>query len=427
MFFNNTKVEIIQPIDVHQVEWCNEAVLFRVKNGKGALTHRISEAGEDYDFFSQLLLNNKPILQGKYPSCPTCAGMLATGYGIENIDSPELKKVRECLNTEYKGIMEFIKLIKPLLGLLNDGYYVLADTKLCPTDGQGNFFYTVPNELTYNAATCDAYYDSNFYSSAYGIPAYIYPTQSAEIIQEKRIDDYVEIFRKSDNPPRALAYYEQGFVCALLDGHHKACAASILGERLNCLTIIPPNQFLYAEGEQHRGGDTLLREVGFAGIMISVKKGARLKEYQSSRGFKKENFTIPAYNITGRQFSERYSTCYPTIESLAGIMNAEVDITGDIVEYAKKLIQARNEENVTKLEYLMAYLAYIRMEEAYAVAKMILDEDKDDDFLPRLPVKNAIKALLHYHNDETEQYMIDYLANHTPSDECWDLVDDYWK
>jgi hypothetical protein len=30
--------------------------------------------------------------------------------------------------------------IKTLLGLLNDGYYILADVKLYPSEGQGAFF-----------------------------------------------------------------------------------------------------------------------------------------------------------------------------------------------------------------------------------------------------------------------------------------------
>ena len=45
--FNLPKVEIIKLVDVKDVDWCEEAVLFRVKNGKGTLTHRISEEDEE--------------------------------------------------------------------------------------------------------------------------------------------------------------------------------------------------------------------------------------------------------------------------------------------------------------------------------------------------------------------------------------------
>lgn len=120
IFNRKPKVEILKSINVSDIEWCDEAVLVRIENGKGTLTHRISDEDEDYMFFSQLLLNDKPIIQGKYPICPTCAGMLATGYGIDNTNSEELIKVRDCMNSEYRGIMNATESIKPLLGLLKD-------------------------------------------------------------------------------------------------------------------------------------------------------------------------------------------------------------------------------------------------------------------------------------------------------------------
>lgn len=425
MILNRTRVEMIQNIDVSNIGWCNEAVIFHVINGKGSFTHRISEEDDEYDFCSQLLLNGKPIIQAKYPICPTCSGMLATGYGIENIDSPELKRVREVMNSDYQGISKSFEKIKPLLGMLTSGYYVLADAKLFPTDGQGNFFYSVPNELTPNEATCSEYYDSHLYSVAGGFPAYIYPTQKAELIKEERVDEYVQKFQTSKNPPRGLAYYEEGFVCALLDGHHKACAASVLGKSLSCLTIISPDSFRWADGTKYNEGNTLISKVGFAGIEVEVEKGTKLKDYQPLKGFKEKKFPIPVYNITGRKFSDRYLTCYPTIHSLAAIITAEIDIQGDVVEYAKKLISIRNEDNVFKLSRLMAYLYDLRSEGGHTIAKLVMDNE--DDYLPRLPLESAIKILLLYHNDETEQYMINYLVNHTPKDEAWDLVNSYWE
>lgn len=424
IFDKKPDMEILKTINVSDIEWCDEAVLIRVKNGKGTLTHRISEEDEDYAFFSQLLLDDKPIIQGKYPICPTCAGMLATGYGIENVNSPELKKVRECMNSEYKGIRNAAESIKPLLGLLNDGYYVLADVKLYPSDGQGAFFYSVPNELTYNEASCSEYYDSDFLCSVEGYPAYIYPTQSSELIHEERVDEYIQIMKNGSNPPRGLAYYEKGFVCALLDGHHKACAASSLGKRLNCLTIIAPDSFRFAKGAKYADGDTLIEKVGFAGIMIDAEPGAKMKDYVPVKGVKQKEINIPVYHLTGRKLSERYISTYPTIQTLAGVINAEVDLSGNVVEYAKSLLLSRDEENAIKLDYLMRYLSESCKEEAYSIAKKILDEE--DEFLLQLPRKSAIKELLKHRNEETEQYMIDYLVDHDSKDECWDLVNSYW-
>ena len=221
MLLNQTRIEVIRNIDVSNIVWWNEAVLFHVTNGKGTFTHRFSKEDEECNFYSQLLLEGKPLIQAKYPICPTCTGMLATGYGIENIDSPELKRVKEVMNSNYQGISKEFEGIKPLLGMLTSGYYMLADTKLYPSDGQGGFFYSVPNELTTNEATRSEYYDSMQNSVVDGVPAYIYPTQSAELIKEERVDEYVKILQTSKYPPRGLAYYEAGFVCALLDGQDR--------------------------------------------------------------------------------------------------------------------------------------------------------------------------------------------------------------
>lgn len=425
IFDRKPNMEILKSINVSDIEWCDEAVLVHVQNGKGTLTHRISEEDEDYAFFSQLLLDDKPIIQGKYPICPTCAGMLATGYGIENINSEELIKVRECMNSEYRGIMNAAESIKPLLGLLKDGYYVLADVKLYPSDGQGAFFYSVPNELTFNEASCSEYYDSDFLCSVEGYPAYIYPTQSSELIHEERVDEYIRIMQSNSNPPRGLAYYEQGFVCALLDGHHKACAASALGKRINCLTIIAPDSFRFVKGVKYADGDTLIEKVGFAGIMIDTESGARMKDYVPVKGVKEKGINIPVYHLTGRKLPERYINTYPTIQTLAGIINAEVDMNGNIVEYAKNLLLVKDEETAIKLDYLLKYLSESCKEEAYIIAKIILDEE--DEYLLQLPQKSAIKELLHYRNEETEQYMIKYLVDHDSKDECWDLVNSYWN
>lgn len=156
----------------------------------------------------------------------------------------------------------------------------------------------------------------------------IYPTQSSELIHEERVDEYIQIMKNGSNPPRGLAYYEKGFVCALLDGHHKACAASALGKRLNCLTIIAPDSFRFAKGAKYADGDTLIEKVGFASLMVDTKPGAKMKDYVPVKGVKQKEINIPVYNLTGRKLPERYISTYPTIQTLARVINAEVDING---------------------------------------------------------------------------------------------------
>ena len=70
-------------------------------------------------------------------------------------------------------------------------------------------------------------------------------------------------------------------------------------------------------------------------------------------------------------------------------------------------------------------LSEYRKEEAYSIAKMILDSE-DGCFL-KSAQKSAIKELLNHRNGETERYLIDYLVNHNSEDPCWDLVSSYWE
>lgn len=56
---------------------------------------------------------------------------------------------------------------------------------------------------------------------------------------------------------------------------------------------------------------------------------------------------------------------------------------------------------------------------------MILDEE--DEYLLQSPRKSAIKELLNHRNEETEQYMINYLVDYNSKDQCWDLVNSYWN
>jgi len=46
--------------------------------------------GETY--LTQIALNNVPLIHINAPGCPTCESLLATGHGIENADSAELRK-----------------------------------------------------------------------------------------------------------------------------------------------------------------------------------------------------------------------------------------------------------------------------------------------------------------------------------------------
>lgn len=415
-------VKILNEIDVSEYSWCNSAVMFRVWNGMGTITHRFGKKDENYCYNEHLLINGTPVLQENKPVCPTCAGMLATGYGIENIDCPELKAVSECLNSDYINIKHSAKMIKPLLNLLEDGYYLLADVPHYPTDGHDTFFWSVPNEMSYNDAFCDEYYKPDFCRQIVGIPQYLYPTQSADMCNEKRVSEYVEIFKNNPAPPRALAYHEYGFISALLDGHHKATASAIIGQQVNCLTIIGISGCTFGRGVKYVNNGIEIDSIWFSGIHVPVPAGSLYGEYFPHHNKKPvEDLKITEYNLTGHSFPEaekNVSLLYPDIETLTDIYSAELenyDFTDEIID---DLIA---KEEFQKLKYALSYLMVIDKEKAYRTAVKIVKSDN-----LRMPCEKAWKVLLQFRDEQTEKLFIDYIVEYGNKSRFYDIVTSYW-
>ena len=414
-------VQIFNEIDVSKYEWCNSAIMFKVSNGMGTITHKFGNTDE-YDCYNRhLLVNDKPILQEYIPNCPTCVGMLATGYGIEKIDCPELKAVRECLNSNYKDIKTSAEMLKPLLNLLEDGYYLLADVPHYPTDSNDTFFWSVPNEMTYNDAFCDAYYNDDFTRQIVSFPQYLYPTQSADMCNEKRVNEYVEILKNNPNPPRALAYHEYGFISALIDGHHKATASALIGQKINCLTIIGISGCTFGNGVKYVNNGIEIDNIQFSDINVPVPAGSRYGEYFPHYKKPTEDIKFTEYNLTGRSFPEaekNASLLYPDIKAVADIYSAKLEkseFTDEILDDFMKKAE------YDKLIYSLAYLMVTDRERAYNLAIKIIKTDNIE-----FPLEKAWKTLLNFKDEKTEKIFIDYIVSHTKNDRFWNIVTSYW-
>ena len=239
--FSHSEIKIIKRIDSGKYPWCNDVFVVSVRKGKAALkieTYGHSLDSDKYhEIISAITLNGMPLIQSQLPACPTCAGMLATGYGVDK-DNKEIKAISDAINSEFESLEKSIDNIKPLLGLLKDGVYVIADIPSYPTDGSGNFFWAVSNKLKEVTATTCTYYDMEDFGAVDGLPIFLYPSQSTDRFNQERVDHYLKTVSEK-SAPRAIAYHINGFINVLLDGHHKAAAAAISGNYVNCLTIFP--------------------------------------------------------------------------------------------------------------------------------------------------------------------------------------------
>lgn len=72
------------------------------------------------------------------------------GYGEQNLSMKDAMKISEKLNEKYERIENAIEEINPLLGLLSDGNYMIADYDLFPCVGEKHFweFHAIPDLFT---------------------------------------------------------------------------------------------------------------------------------------------------------------------------------------------------------------------------------------------------------------------------------------
>lgn len=233
-------------------------LLFTVENSIGRLRkvlYKVRGSEPPYvEYASVLQLGETALLCEQSSGCPTCESLLGAGYGIPASD-PELLEAAARMNgcgTSWitglgeeesrvgeERLVESLYRLKPVLGLLCPGLYMLSYSEYCPTDGEGHFFWDMQNDYRYYQATAQIY-DSSNYRVLPDFPYYLCPTQPSEKFDEARMEYYRRRIREGAGVEPALAYHMDGGVSALLDGHHRAAACALEGICLPCLTISNP-------------------------------------------------------------------------------------------------------------------------------------------------------------------------------------------
>lgn len=240
----STAIEVITRWEKDDDTYFAPGALVAVKNGKGILREVMMEPATQS--MLSLMLGDKPLFQllgGEY-FCPTCEKILRSGYGLDQPEQFRIEKVNESKNKV--SFSEILKELYPLLGLLDSGYYTVWDASLYPTDGNGHLFWEVPNEMVPLPGTCEYYYGDCEYADPH--PYFMVGTQPREKYNAERVEYY-----RGHSGARAIAYFMEGYMTALLDGHHKAFAAALEHEKVNALVIVPEYiaQFRGEDGQMH--------------------------------------------------------------------------------------------------------------------------------------------------------------------------------
>ena len=401
MFFFKKKENLFVDILDLKVE-CSEIINIKEAklvyvNGKGKLTVEIGKSRHpNWEAPSKIKLNDVTLIQAKIPDCPTCSSLLATGYGIENADCKELLEIQEKINSDYMNLETSINNMKPLLTLLESGFYLIADAICYPTDGE-NFFWNVPNNLKEFLSASPAYLGEGTY--VFDQPVYLYPTQTTDSYNKDRVDYYIEKFKNSTyNKPRAIVYNFEEFINFIIDGHHKACASTLLKEPVSCILIIPDK--IYKNYYKNIC-------LNFSGILIDYKNIP--KEY--TQYIKKENFSpsqeqieIKDGIVNNREWEKEYINSakhYLSIIDYANVIDImqddEIAVNDIFIENCLENFDKDNQLKMKKLFYLLEFTDIKKAQEiALKYAKKTLREEGIDKELKQL----VYRILLNDKNNE---------------------------
>jgi hypothetical protein len=439
MFFKKNKeklsVELVDmAVDTSEVINIKNSKVVYI-NGAGKLKEVYKEV-EDLknSYLVQIRLNDIPLIQintDYYISTIEC--LLATGYGIENANCKEILEIQEKINSDFISLEDSIETITPLLKLLNNGFYMVADVECYPTDGNGNFFWNVPNDLVLNPATAMKCLRDDDFTYIGRQPVYLYPTQTTDAYNSERVDYYIEKFKKmSDNEPRAIVYNCGEFINFIIDGHHKACAAALLGKPLKCILIKKAGYFM--ESEKGKWVDKLY----FFSLYEKATSKNIPKKYLP---FKKNEMKIEKLNeikledgqVNKRKWENKYLDSvknFPSLEKYVNIVNASINfefkITDELIKKYVNIFDENSQEMMKKIIYILMYTESLEKLQKIVIkyAKNSLNHKIDKDL--KLMIYNILFQMKN--NSEVEQIFIDYIVyNEDRDDPVLELINSYWK
>ena len=427
MFFKKNKEKL--SVELLEIE-ADTSEMINIKDSRVVY---INGAGKLKTFFSdgyyptKIRLNGIPLVRINSPYCPTSNSLLATGYGIENANCKELMEIQKEINADFISLENSIKAMEPLLKLFETGFYLIAEAECYPTDGNGNFFWNIPNEFTDSPATGLAYLKDSDTYCVFNQPVYLYPTQTTDCYNEERVKYYIDKFNNEDNnEPRAIVYNFGGFINFVIDGHHKACAAALLGKPLKCLLIIK------GEYSQNYGEDN---QIFLNFLSSNIRKEDIPIKYQPFLKEKEKNWESILINegtVNKRQWEDKYINSakkYPSLIEYAtkvdDLIYENIEISDELINYC--LINFDIDSQV-KARKIFRNLELLNVEKAkdFAVryAKASLKQEISNNL--KLVIYNF---LVNMKNDtEVEQIFIDYIVcNEDKDDPVLELINSYWK
>ncbi|QDY32872.1 hypothetical protein [Clostridium sporogenes] len=417
--FSKNQIDIIpiKRLEKDKNCWGGEGIVFYLKNGKGILKQKYGS--NDTQGLSCLVYDNSPLSKFHADEyfCPTCEKLISAGYGLDKTNDQTISKLRETLNQPFVSLEESLKNLEPLLGLLPTGYYALADLELLPTDGNDDFFWSVGNKPMINKASCPVYDNGNWSEDR---PKYILPTQPPRLFNR----DTAEFYRSNDSY-RAIAYYLDGYLCALLDGHHKAVAAAMEKRNLKTLVVLPTTGIFTSNNDKDKDGLIIAGETIYENELLSNLEKVRghftdnrMSESEMENYLSLNDESFGTYNWS--QDILKTSKYFPSAFTVACM-----EWAGDLSDLRlDKIINNEEMCDNSTLHYIARVLFQLKNPRFKEVAFFI---GKNESYVS---IWNEVYSLIaKIKNDEdVENFFVDFLINDEGlRTNITKIVDDYFR
>ncbi|MBE5782253.1 MAG: leucine-rich repeat domain-containing protein [Clostridiales bacterium] len=225
--------------NVHpRLPFCRDAALFKLTGGQERLVCR--DLGREESQRFDLYLDDKPLAEIFINSSCEYSCHFRSGYGDGLMNELPCQAVSDQINRGFEGVRQTGKYLAPYMALMESGLYVVADFDMFPvrkdSEKDYDYFWDVP---VFNEELHFIHYFVGGETQKTDIPLFLAPSRRAAGMSPARVEYYRARFAEGDAFPRAIALYLNGGVALLLDGHHKAAACAMEGQRVRTLVIFP--------------------------------------------------------------------------------------------------------------------------------------------------------------------------------------------
>jgi len=264
------------------------------------------------------------------------------------------------------------------------------------------------------------------YHSSRGIPKFLLPSQRIDCLNIECVNEYREQIRNG-KVMTGLAYYYDGFMSTLIDGHHRATAAYMENKPVECLTILKVSGY---GTDKHKPIHFYVGGMSYESNLFKNKKDI----YKNL----KKNHPSNKADLTADEIQAIIEECEKAEcerEDLYGIFGrsnypdylaiAFGNMAGDISEERiSELIINRDEDSEFELEMILKKLKLVEPLKAFDLSRKIV---KDPNW--RILWEDVFGYLATIDSVEVEDFFIQYELEHEydPHDKCRKIADEYLK